>query len=149
LICQLEEAEMDDPLVVSLVVSGIGMLTLFLALAILCGLMYLMTRITNIRFIKDRPEAVAGEQGSRGAGEQGSRGAEEQRSKDARERRAMQRRAAVIAVALARAEADRKRPLDLSPIGAPGAGEAVGVSAWRALHHQRQLTLNLPTRRVR
>jgi biopolymer transport protein ExbB/TolQ len=147
---------MDNPLVISLVVTGIGMLMLFLALAILYGLMYLMTRMTNIRaVVKDRPEAGAAEEGSRGAGEQGSRGAEEQRSKRAEEQRSkraeeervMRRRAAAIAVALARAERE------LGHIGTPGAEETTAspwrVSAWRALHHQRQLTRNLPARRVR
>jgi hypothetical protein len=105
---------MDNPLIVSLIVSGIGMLMLFLALAFLYGLMYLMTAL-----IKERTEA------------------EEQ------EARIRKRQAAVIAVALARAE------LDLSPIGAPRAEEAAGVSAWWALHHQRQLALNTPTRRGR
>ena len=130
---------MDNPLVVSLVVTGIGMLMLFLALAVLYGLMYLMTRMTNIRaVVKERPEAGAEEQGSRGAEEQRDRGAEEQEE--------MRRRAAVIAVALARTE------LELGSMGVPGAEETTGpwrVSPWRALHHQRQLTRNPPTRRIR
>ena len=42
---------MDDPLMISIAVSGIGMLVLFGALAFLCGLMYLMTE-----FIHDRPQ---------------------------------------------------------------------------------------------
>jgi Na+-transporting methylmalonyl-CoA/oxaloacetate decarboxylase gamma subunit len=126
---------MDDPLTISLVVSGIGMLMLFLALALLYGLMVLMTRMTATRGrIKERPEAESGEQGSRGAGS---------RKQEARDGR---RRAAVIGVALARAEQQ------LSRAGAPGAEEAVGswhVSPWRALHHQRQLTPSLRTRRGR
>jgi len=119
---------MDNPIIISLVVSGIGMLMLFLALAFLYGLMYLITAL-----IKDRPKVEAEERGNREVWESGSVGAEEQR--------AMRRRAAVIGVALARAEQE------LSTIGAPGAGEA--VSAWQTLHHQRQLTLNMPTRRAR
>ena len=86
------------------------MLMLFLALAFLCGLMYLMTAL-----IKDRPQA--GAEGQRGA----------------------RWRAAAIGVALARAEQD------LSPVGATGTEEP--VSAWWALHHQRQLTRNTPARR--
>ena len=105
---------MDSPIIISLVVSGIGMLTLFLALALLCGLMYLMTAL-----IQDRPGAGTGEQEA-GSGKQ---------------------QAAVIAVALARVERE------LSTISTPGAKER--VSAWRALHHQRKLTLNMPTRRAR
>jgi Na+-transporting methylmalonyl-CoA/oxaloacetate decarboxylase gamma subunit len=126
---------MDDPLTISLVVSGIGMLMLFLALALLYGLMVLMTRMTATRGrIKERPEAETGEQGSRGAGS---------RKQEARDGR---RRAAVIGVALARAEQQ------LSEAGAPGAEEAASswrVSPWRALHHQRQLTPSLRTRRGR
>ena len=125
---------MDSPVTISLVVSGIGMLMLFLALTLLCGLMYLMTAL-----IKDRPEAGIGEQGSRGAGEQRSKGAEEQ------EAGSRKRQAAVIGVALARAEQE------LSPIGALRVeGAEDGISAWRMLHHQRQLTLNnIRARRVR
>ena len=120
---------MDDPLTISLVVTGIGMLMLFLALALLYGLMVLMTRMTDIRVrIKKRHEAETEEQGSRGA----------------REQELMKRRAAVIGVALARAEQQ------LSGAGAPGAEEAASswrVSPWRALHHQRQLTPSLRKRR--
>jgi len=105
---------MDNRLIVSLIVSGIGMLMLFLALVILYGLMSLMTAL-----IKDRTGAQA----------QGAR--------------IRVRQAAVIAVALARAE------LDLGPIGAPSVEEAAGVSAWWALHHQRQLARNMPPRRGR
>jgi len=94
------------------------MLMLFLALAFLYGLMYLMTA-----FVKDRPKA------------------QEQEPESRREEASIgKRRAAAIAVALARAEQERVA------IGAPEAGKQ--VSGWRALHHQRQLTLNLPTRRV-
>jgi Na+-transporting methylmalonyl-CoA/oxaloacetate decarboxylase gamma subunit len=122
---------MDNPLVISLAVTGVGMLMLFLALAVLYGLMYLMTWMTNIRApTEEWPEAGAEGQRSRGAGEQ-----EE-----------MRRRAAVIAVVLARAE------LELGSMGAPGAEGVAGpwrVSPWRALHHQRQLTRNPPARRIR
>ena len=120
---------MDDPLTISLIVTGIGMLMLFLALALLYGLMVLMTRMTAIRGLgKERPEAELGEQGGRGA----------------REQELMKRRAAVIGVALARAEQQ------LGGAGAPGGEEAASsgrASPWRALHHQRQLTSSLRTRR--
>jgi Na+-transporting methylmalonyl-CoA/oxaloacetate decarboxylase gamma subunit len=136
---------MDNPLVISLAVTGIGMLMLFLALAALCGLMYLMTWMTNIRApIEEWPEA--------GAGEQGRRGAEEQKGKGAEAERVMRRKAAAIAVALARAERELGPSGSPCPIGAPGAEESASpqhVSAWRALHHQRQLTRNLPARRIR
>jgi Na+-transporting methylmalonyl-CoA/oxaloacetate decarboxylase gamma subunit len=130
---------MDNPLVISLAVTGVGMLMLFLALAVLYGLMYLMTWMTNIRApIEEWPEGGAEGQRSRGAEEQGSKGAEAER--------VMRRKAAAIAVALARAE------LELDSMGTPGAEEDAGpwrVSPWRALHHQRQLTRNPPARRIR
>lgn len=107
---------MDNPLIISLVVTGIGMLMLFLALTLLYGLMYLM-----MAFIKDR--AVAG--------------AEERRSKEAGEWAAMRRRAAVIAVALARAEQE----LSASPPEAEA-----GLSPWRQYHHHRLLSLTLRKR---
>ncbi len=122
---------MDDPITISLAVTGIGMLMLFLALALLYGLMVLMTRTTDISgWIKGRSEADSGEQGDRGA----------------REQRMMKRRAAAIGVALARAEQQT------SAAGAPGAEEAASswrISPWRALHHQRQLTPSSRTRRGR
>ena len=126
---------MDNPLVISLVVSGIGMLMLFLALAFLYGLMYLMTAL-----IKEQPRAGAEERRSGGAEEQGSRGAGR--------RRAMRRRAAVTGVALARAEHELVVLPSIFPIEGQERGGGA-VSAWRALHHQRQLTRNTPTRRVR
>jgi Na+-transporting methylmalonyl-CoA/oxaloacetate decarboxylase gamma subunit len=121
---------MDDPLSTALSVTGIGMLVLFVALVFLYGLMYLMTEFT-----KDRIET--------GAGGKGGRGAKEQQE--------MRRRAAVIAVALARAEQD---------LGGYGRPEAPGVasprhdapgrvSPWRAYHHQRQLARSLLKRRAR
>jgi ABC-type lipoprotein release transport system permease subunit len=124
---------MDNPLVISLFVTGIGMLMLFLALALLYGLMVLMTRMTDMRGItsiraqtRERPDAEAEEQ------ETGSRKQEASIAKQ---------RAAAVAAALARAERE------LSTVGVPRAERE--VSAWRALHHQRQLTLNLPARRAR
>jgi Na+-transporting methylmalonyl-CoA/oxaloacetate decarboxylase gamma subunit len=106
---------MQDPLSTSLVVTGIGMLVLFVALALLCGLMYLMTAL-----IKDRPPDTVPEEKSRPEAAL---------------------RAALIAVALARAEGE------MSPASAPPAHEA--SSAWRTLHHQRQLTRNPAPRRTR
>jgi Na+-transporting methylmalonyl-CoA/oxaloacetate decarboxylase gamma subunit len=109
---------MDDPVATSLAVTVIGMVILFMALGLLCGLMYLMTAL-----IKDRPGAES----------------EERRGKGANEGAAMRRRAAVIAVALARAELE---------LGATVITEAPEeVSSWRAFHHQRRLTLDRRTRR--
>jgi len=73
---------MDNPLTISLIISGIGMALLFAALAILYGLMYLMTTI-----IKDRPAEAAP--------------VEEEPAEAPDETKL---RAAAIAVALARAE---------------------------------------------
>jgi len=113
---------MEDPLAISLVVTGIGMLVLFLALLFLCGLMYLMTAL-----IKDRPEVE--EKGSMGEGGCGSVGADEQR--------AMRRRVAVIGVALARAE------LELSSAGLPEI--ETSPSPWQQYHRQRLLNVNQRT----
>jgi Na+-transporting methylmalonyl-CoA/oxaloacetate decarboxylase gamma subunit len=110
----------DHELVIALAVTGIGMLVLFVTLSVLCGLMYLMTAC-----IKDRPKAEAEEPGRRDATGQTTR----------------RRRAAVIAVALARAEYELSTDKALS--------EQEMASAWRELHHHRQLILNLPKRRVR
>ncbi|HEY72352.1 MAG: hypothetical protein DRJ03_04295 [Chloroflexi bacterium] len=110
---------MENPLVISLIVSGIGMLMLFLALAFLYVLMYLMTTFLNDR----QPETGAQETGG---GKQ--------------ETRSGMRRAAAIAVALARAEQE---------VSATGAPEERGtINGWRMLHRQRQLTRNTPTRRT-
>ncbi len=110
---------MDNSLAIALVVSGVGMLTLFLALAFLYVLMYLMTT-----FIKDRPEADEAEDKQQETGNS-------------------KQRAAVIGVALARAEQDM-----MSYVGATGTGKET-VGDWWAFHHRRQLTLNRPARRVR
>jgi Na+-transporting methylmalonyl-CoA/oxaloacetate decarboxylase gamma subunit len=111
---------MNDPLIVSLVVTGIGMLALFVALTLLYGLMYLMTAV-----LKDRPEGKEEEEVERGVDEE----------------RARRRRAAVIGVALARAEREMSAP--------PVPEEEEAVSPWRALHHHRQLMGSLSIRRAR
>lgn len=102
---------MQDPLSTSLVVTGVGMLALFVALALLYGLMYLMTA-----FIKDPPVATLAP------------------DEDAPPAPGIALQVAVIAVALARAEQE------LLAASAPPVDET--PSAWRALHHQRQLTHN-------
>ncbi len=101
---------MQDPLATSLVVTGVGMLTLFVALALLCALMYLMTT-----FIKDPPVATV---------------ELDQETPPAQDDAL---RAAVIAVALARAEQE------LSVVSPVERVEQTH-SAWHVLHHQRQLT---------
>lgn len=125
---------MDNPIVISLLVSGIGMLMLFLALALLYGLMYLMTAL-----VKDRPDGEAEEQRGRGVEErrsggtegQGGRGAEGQKDRGARKQAAMRRRVAVIGIALARAE------LELSSAGLPEI--EARPSPWQQYHRHRLL----------
>ena len=122
---------MENSLVVSLAVTGIGMLALFLALALLYGMMYGMTAL-----IRERPKSGDGERASMGGGNKEA----------AEEDGVMQRRAAAIAVALARAECE------LCATGLPGAEDSASPRApspWWALHHSRQLAPHLPTRRVR
>ena len=111
---------MDNPIMISLVVSGIGMLMLFLALTLLYGLMYLMTAL-----IKDQPADPLTDPPAPEAG---------------LSHLDQSQRAAVIAVALARAEQDTSaiRTTETKEI----------TSAWRALHHQRQLVHNTPARRT-
>ena len=114
---------MDNPLAISLIVTGIGMAMLFLAVALLYGLMVLMTEVIREREGSEGKEGREGREGREG-GEEGARW-----------------RAAVIGVALARAEHE------LAATGLPGPVET--PSAWRALHQQRQLTLGLRPRRTR
>ncbi len=108
---------MDHPLTLALTVSGIGLLILFAALAVLYGLMYTMTAL-----IKDRPSVEQEEPAPAAETESVSPAA---------------RRAAVIAVALARAE------LEQSPAGAL---PETGSSPWGQYHRRRLLDLNLHTR---
>ena len=105
---------MENPLTTALVVSGIGLLMLFAALAFLYGLIYAMTVI-----FKDRP----------GVEKEGSAPAAEADGWAARAKR----RVAVAAVALARAE------LESSPADSP----EVGISPWGQYHLYRLLGLTL------
>jgi Na+-transporting methylmalonyl-CoA/oxaloacetate decarboxylase gamma subunit len=102
---------MEDPLTTSLIVTGIGMLILFVAMALLYGLIVGMTTL-----IKDGGEEdVAHPQGTvEPTGAEGARNT-----------------VAAIAVALARAELERQSHA-LRP---PGPAE----SPWRQVHHQRLL----------
>ena len=115
---------MQDPLTISLFVSGVGMLMLFVALGFLYGLMYLMTE-----YVTDRPEPQAEDQPAAGERPVSERG---------------RRTAAVIAVALARAE--QAQSATDTPEPPAGCGPA---SLWWMAHHQRELTQNRPARRSR
>ena len=110
---------MDSPLTLALTISGIGLLVLFAALAFLYVLMYAMTAL-----IKDRPDVKWEEPAPTVETDESAPPAA--------------RRAAVIAVALARAE------LEQSPAG-PLSAE-VGGSPWGQYHRRRLLDLNLRTR---
>jgi Na+-transporting methylmalonyl-CoA/oxaloacetate decarboxylase gamma subunit len=116
---------LEQPLVVVLVVSAIGMTLLFLALAFFYGLLSLMGSV-----VKDRPSPSETSTETRAAGE----------------REAMLR-AAAIAVALARAEAEEGAGAVAGLAGTATRG-GLGVSAWWALHHQRQLVAGQQRRKI-
>lgn len=113
---------MDSSLTIALAVSGIGLLILFAALLFLYGLMYAMTAL-----IKDRPGETREEPAP----------AAESVEKTAR----AARQAAVIAVALARAEM-QSRPVGQLPASA-------GSSSWGQYHRHRLLNLNRRARTSR
>lgn len=117
---------MDNLLVHTLVVSALGMFLLFLALAFLYGLMYLMTTV-----LRDAPSAQA------------QPAVEEQQGSEDREAKL---RAAVVAVVLARARREA-RPVAALPEGK--AAPSAPTSPWWALHHGRQLGLDPNARRKR
>ena len=106
---------MDNSLVVVLVISVAGMTLLFLALAFFYGLLTLMTKEFRKRVVaSDLPV------------DEGPAALDS----------AETLRAAAIAVALARAEAEgRAAPAILDQ-------EGESVSSWWALHHQRRLAPN-------
>jgi Na+-transporting methylmalonyl-CoA/oxaloacetate decarboxylase gamma subunit len=115
----------ENTVVTTLVVGGIGLLLLFLALLILYGLMYWMTSV-----LKDPlpdPESSAREE------------------PDAPEEATAVYRAAAIAVALAQA---RQAPVPVSTRATTDATSTGSVSSWWALHHDRQLTCTPHTRRL-
>lgn len=118
---------MENPLAVSLAISGLGISLLFLTLILFYGLLSLMTAALRER---RRPSAHAAEgNDERSGGEEATI------------------QAAVIAVAMARAQAERGAEF----LGAPAADLAAGaglVSPWWTLHHQRQLARNPQSRRT-
>jgi hypothetical protein len=110
---------------VALAITAIGMTLLFLTLAFFYGLLSLMASV-----IEDRRSERNSVPVTLPAGQD--------------EEAAL--RAAAIAVALARASAEAS----IVSTGAPGQAEpAPGASPWWALHHQRSLGPNLPSRRPR
>jgi Na+-transporting methylmalonyl-CoA/oxaloacetate decarboxylase gamma subunit len=121
----------DSSITSALMIALIGMTLLFLSLIFFYGLLSLLTAV-----IKDRPAPDRHtREGKSGDGEMKARPEEVLR-------------AAVVAVALARAEAE-ERP-DLTTTSVPGAASAEpAVSPWWSLHHQRQLGVNPSPRRSR
>jgi hypothetical protein len=125
---------LDDSLLTALIISVVGMTLLFLALVFFYGLLALLAAV-----FKDRPSTstkqAAGKEGT-GDG-QGLDGQE-----------VAMLRAAVVAVTLARAEAE-----EYSGPGAVADSEDsaadLPVSAWWSLHHQRQVITNPGLRRSR
>jgi hypothetical protein len=106
---------MEEPLPIVLVISAIGMILLFLSLVLFYGLLSLLTSVTQDRAAAGAPS----------------------HAEPAGEPETMLR-AAAIAVAMARAEAEH----DFSPVDSPAATELAGrgqISPWWALHHQRQM----------
>jgi Na+-transporting methylmalonyl-CoA/oxaloacetate decarboxylase gamma subunit len=115
----------------ALVIAVIGMSLLFLSLIFFYGLLSFLTAVVKDRPAPDRQKSEA----SRGEGARGTRPDEVLR-------------AAAIAVALARAEAE-ERP-GLTRAAGPGVTSAEpAISPWWSLHHQRRLGSNPSVRRVR
>jgi Na+-transporting methylmalonyl-CoA/oxaloacetate decarboxylase gamma subunit len=108
---------LQNPLLVALGITLVGMTLLFLALLLFYGLLSLL-----MSAIRDQPRKAP------------ARPATEQESSPGDEEGLFQ--AAAIAVALARAEAEQ------SPGPGPAASPAAGgqVSSWWTLHHGRRMT---------
>jgi hypothetical protein len=114
---------MEEPLLVALVISAIGMTLLFLSLVLFYGLLSLLTSVT-------RERATAGASPE---------------AEPVGEAETMLR-AAAIAVAMARAEAEPGP----GPAALPATEESAGrgqVSPWWAFHHERQMMPHPKARR--
>lgn len=125
---------MDNSLLAALIITVVGMTLLFLFLVFFYGLLALLAEV-----FKDRPSTTT-EQAA------GREGMGDRRGLDWQEDAML--RAVVMAVALARAEAEQ----DSGPGAAADSEEVAAdlpVSAWWSLHHQRQITTNPGSRRSR
>ena len=111
----------------TLVITAIGMSLLFLSLVLFYGIISLLTAVT-----RERPATPSGR----------TDGAEGQQ--DAPEDRALQ--AAAIAIALARAEAERRTGFASDSV-IPTFGDR-DVTPWWSLHHQHRLAENRKPRRL-
>jgi hypothetical protein len=127
---------LDNELFLALFITAVGMTLLFLSLGLFYGLLSLMTRV-----FKDHPTGSGGPPAKPKAPVKvATREPEVPEASD-------RLRAAVVAVALARAEAARG-----SEGAAPRAeGDAAGLEAsrWWSLHHQRRMDCHAATRRAR
>lgn len=109
---------MDNPLVIVLIISAIGMSLLFLSLILFYGIISLLTAATRER----HPTPLAGKGGA-------------EARREAPADRAF--RAAAVAIALARAEAEGQATRASGP-----AFQASGdrdLTPWWSLHHQHRL----------
>jgi hypothetical protein len=117
---------LENSLLTALTITVIGMSLLCLSLVLFYGLLSLLAGAT-----KDRPSR-ASRTAETGVREGGEKGGEEALL-----------RAAAVAIAMARAQAERTtRPewVVAAPAGDQGAADRQ-VSPWWALHHQRQMAL--------
>jgi Na+-transporting methylmalonyl-CoA/oxaloacetate decarboxylase gamma subunit len=125
---------LDNSLSIALLITVIGMSLLFLSLVLFYGLLSLLTTVT-----KDRPHLSA----QHAAGKDNGQAVEEQGGEEE-----PVLRAAAVAIALARAEAEQGLSLTVASTTEEGsAGQQ--VSPWWSLHHQRQLTQSSCARRRR
>ena len=127
---------MDNELFLALFITAAGMTLLFLSLGLFYGLLSLMTRL-----FEDQPA------GSGGLFAKPQPPAEVATTEPEAPDEPDRLRAAVVAVALARAEAEQG-----SERTAPRAeGDAAGLepSPWWSLHHQRRMDTHAATRRAR
>jgi Na+-transporting methylmalonyl-CoA/oxaloacetate decarboxylase gamma subunit len=117
---------LDNPLGIALLIAAVGMSLLFLSLAFFYGLLSFLTAT-----VKDQPASPAQQAAGRDQGKAAEDKCEEEEPL---------LRAAAVAIALARAEAEVGHSLAATPAmdGTPG-GQP--VSPWWSLHHQRQMSL--------
>jgi Na+-transporting methylmalonyl-CoA/oxaloacetate decarboxylase gamma subunit len=116
----------DNALITALIIAAVGMTLLFLFLLLFYGLLSLLTAV-----IKDRPSASA----------------PPMREEEGKKVEEVVLRAAAIAIALARAEAEEASGQPMAPVPAQALTGRAGP--WWALYHQRQVTTHQTTRRSR
>jgi Na+-transporting methylmalonyl-CoA/oxaloacetate decarboxylase gamma subunit len=116
---------LENELVTSLIVSGLGIVLLFFALVVLYALMYAMPSVFRDAPLTPEPEKPDEAQAPAGKGEM--------------------LRAAAIAVAVARAAQETSLP---GSTVAGGGTSADPVSPWWSLHHDRQLNRKPISRRA-